>query len=234
MRRKKMKRCKKVLISALAVIVAASFMCIPVPSFAAGAPAMYPDTFWVNNPYNYTGIENFDEENGDVINSVTSSNPSVLSAKKDSSGDFFGWKLISKKPGTAKLTVKLTVSGKAYTISQSYKVKKYPKAIKKLKLNGKTVKVTAKKKAWELNKKKYKKSYVKVKVTPKKGWKVMYATVSMGDYKDLYSYKDLKKSVIKKGKKIKFPKKYKWATLTLMIYNEKQDAYFLYYVNLYR
>lgn len=225
-----MKKCKKLFVSMLAVIVAVSFMCVPAaPAFAAGdAPYLETDTFWVKDRGAYIYIDKFDEEK-DVITSLVSSNPAVLGVVKDSAY-VYGWKILPKKPGTVKLTAKCTVNGKNYTLTQSFKVKKYPKAIKKLKINGKTVKVTAKKRPWETTKNKYKKSYVKVKITPKKGWKIERAWFDMGDRGYLYDTKTLKPNVIKKGKKIKFPKKYKSGMVMVMMYHPKTDAFFTYYV----
>jgi len=134
----------------------------------------------------------------------------------------------AKKPGKVTLTVTYEYEGKKHKISQPVTVKKYPKAIKKLKINGKSVKMSTHK--YEVRKKN-KSSKPKIKMTLKKGWKI--DSITAYAFKGNKS-KDIKlsKSTLKKGKAIKLPKGYKSMYIFVSMKNSKNES-ISYEINLY-
>ena len=99
--------------------------------------------------------------------SITSSKKAVLGVKK---GDSLGnCTLLPKKPGSAKVTVVVKVNGKKMTLSANYTVKKYPNALKELKVDGKKVDLKKNKFGAQVNVSKKK---VKLDYKIAKGWKV--------------------------------------------------------------
>lgn len=157
-----------------------------------------------------------------TVTSVISSNKSVVKVVKETAYNEKGKKqtyfhLNYLKKGKATLTVKYKKpNGKKATIKETLKIKNYPKMIKSLKVNGKTVKVSKNKFSYTV--KKFKKTSAKIKMATKNGWKIKEATVDL--YGKSYKYKELKKSVITKGSSISIPKKYDMAIVYIYMENK--------------
>lgn len=139
-----------------------------------------------------------------IIKSVTSSNTNVATVyEKD--GEYY-----VKGVALGKVTITSTYKykGKEGSLSVSLEVKKLPVLFSSLKVNGK--KVSLSKHPFGMNKK-TKATSVKIKAKLASGWKVKKVTARA--YKGVKDYKGTKvkvtKKMIKKGKKIKFAKKYK-------------------------
>ena len=229
-----MRNWKRLFTAALVAVVAVGFMCVPAgPAFAAKKPVLEAQTFWVGDPFSSFEIKNFNVEK-DTVTSIKSSKPSVLHFKKDEMGWTYGYTVIPKKVGKVKVTVKCTVGGKDYTLSQKCPVKKYPAPIKTLKVNKKKVTVSAKKNAYSRIVNKYKKDYARVQILPKSNWKIIYAKYDMTDLKNAYKEKYPKSSAIKKGIKINYPEKYKQLNVVIVIKNKKTDEVFDYFVQFNR
>lgn len=152
----------------------------------------------------YAGAYN--EETGDdvVLTSVTSSNANVATVYKRD-GYYF---VKGVAVGKVTITGKYTYQGKEVSASVPLEVKKLPVLFSSLKVNGK--KVSLSKHPFGMNKK-TKATSVKIKAKLASGWKVKKVTARA--YKGVKDYKGTKvkvtKKMIKKGKKIKFAKKYK-------------------------
>lgn len=137
--------------------------------------------------------------------SVKSSNTKVLEAEKDGTS-LYNLHLEPKKVGKSTVTVKYKYKGKTYTIRKVCKVKKYPDAIKSLKVNGRSVDLDNEEFRFDYDISEYKKTSAKIKLTPDSGWKIQ--SVDMTIFNDTYdNYKEIKPSVIKKGTAISCSKK---------------------------
>lgn len=145
-----------------------------------------------------------------TVTNATSSNNGVFKISKDNfdngGASFF---VDPVKSGTAKLTVNFTTStDETKTLSKNIVVKKYPKHIKSLRVNGKKVS-TVKNKFYYSKKVSKSKTSVKVKMALKKGWKITKVEATYFTKKGTPKDFKVSKSAIKKGKAIKFGKKYK-------------------------
>lgn len=99
--------------------------------------------------------------------SIKSSKKAVLGVRK---GETLGnCTVIPKKPGSAKVTVVVQINGKKQSFSANYTVKKFPNALKELKVNNTKVNLKKHKFGAEV---KTGKNKVKVKYKIAKGWKV--------------------------------------------------------------
>ena len=139
------------------------------------------------------------------VTSAKTSNKRVFKIGSDDINDE-DFLLIPVKPGTAKLTVYYeTPSGETRKLSKKIVVKKYPKQIKSLRLNGKKVN-TNKHKYSYIKKVSKSTTKVRVKMALKKGWKItkVYG-IRMKETGPLVDFK-ISKSAVKKGKSIKFSK----------------------------
>lgn len=187
-----------------------------------------PDKVYVGY-MNYIGA--YSEEDYDVtLTSVTSSNPEVGKIVKEN-GDYF-----VKGIAAGKITVtgNYTCNGKTGSLSIPVTVSKVPKLFKSLKVNGKTVNL--KKHPFGMNKKVPKATKVKIKAPANSVWKVK--SVSATAYKSAKDWKGAKikvsKATIQKGKKFKFPKKYRNMIVTVKLVNKKTGEKEWYTVQFYR
>jgi hypothetical protein len=166
--------------------------------------------------------------------SVKSSNSKVLKAVKDGTSMYSHY-LQPVKTGKATVTVKYKYKGNKYTIKKTVKVKKYPKAIKTITVNGKSIDLGKKKYRFDYDVDKYKKTSAKVKIKPATGWKIVSAYMGMAKgSKD--EWKEIKVSTIKKGNAITIKKgydAYMFITLECTSGDNKGDN-FTYAVRFYR
>lgn len=166
-----------------------------------------------------------------VINGVVSSDPSICQFSKESANTWIGKGL---KPGTVTVTVNYTHKGASGTMSSALTIMPVPKVFKSLKVNGKKVDVS--KHAFGINKKAKKAKSVKIKAKPASGWQVKKVYVyGFKSAKQAKGYK-LKgtKAQVKKGKKISFPKKYKYLLVTMKMVNKTTHETVYYQVQFYR
>ena len=199
-----MKKYSKVLSMVLAVFMVFGMTCIStVEADAASAPVkIMKHTYWVGEeswgPAPYMASEKVCANA--MLLSVKSSNKKVLKVVKTEGDDLYSYYLVPKKAGKSKITLKYKYKGKTYKLSKTMQVKKYPKPIKKIKINGKTKKPSKYKFSCDTNN--YKKTSAKIKITPAKGWKITGGYISQ----DESYFKTLKASVFKNGKSIKLKK----------------------------
>ncbi len=150
----------------------------------------------------YAGV--YSESDDDAfLTSVTSSNTNVATVyKKD--GEYY---VKGVALGKVTITGNYTYKGQTGSISVPLEVKQVPVFFKSLKVNGKSVNLAQF--PFGMNQK-TKKASVKIKAPVAPGWKVQKVTARA--YKGMKDYKGTKvkvtKKMIKKGKKIKFAKKY--------------------------
>ena len=163
-----------------------------------------------------------------TITSAVSSNKKILKFKtkywydeKSKKHKYYAFDC--KKSGKVTVTIKYkSANGNKATIKQKITVKKYPKMIRSLKFNGKTVSTNKYKFVYTSNK--YKKKTAKIKITPKKGWKIKNVEVVRYNDKNLFKTSTLKKSVITKGKSFSFPKKYTHMTVYVNMYKTNSES----------
>ena len=208
---------KRVSAVLLAMFVAFGMMCFGTweAKAADSWDLQGSDSYFAGNEV-YVEVGSYDQDGnyawGDIT-SVKSSKKSVVKSISYPGTDENGksikvYYLKFVKAGTAKVTVKFKKpDGSKGSLTKTIKVKKYPNQLKSLKVNGKKVKTSKGDKRYIYFADKFKKSKVTVKMSLKKGWKVSsvsgYAFNSKsGKNKDI----KIKKSVIKKGTGIKFPK----------------------------
>ena len=115
------------------------------------------------------------------------------------------------KSGKTKVTFFFTTDDKEKkSISKTVRVKKYPKEIKSLKVNGKTIN-TSKKSKWFTCDVRAKSTKCSIKLSTKKGWKLVSVqssiSIGAGDCISNYS-KKITKKMIKKGTEFKFSQRY--------------------------
>ena len=230
---------KKVLSLVLAAFVAFGVFAAGAVNVNAGGKTWQvavDDPIWIGTECGISVVDTDWEEWADIT-AVKSSNPKILTVKKgsytDDSETYTFYDLKGKKAGKVTLTVDFDTPEDGHKVLvKTVKVKKYPKAITNLKVNGK--KVSTVKHKFYYNKKISKsKTSVKIKMSLKKGWKIVgvyadRAKVSGEDYKTF----TVTKSALKKGKAIKFPKDYKEMYITVTL--KKGSDYFNYNFYFYR
>lgn len=207
---------------ALSMFVALSMM-------VAGTGGVYAASNWVvgagNDGIIWQGeqvgvwVYNTKTENDAKITSVKSSNSRVKVIRNSYGGGDVWFNLQGKKIGRATLTIKFKAGGKTRTIKKTVTVKKYPKQIKSLKVNGKKIRLSGEKK-FHYVKHNYKKTSATIQMKLKKGWKITFVN---GQYHAFNSGRDGSiskiQSKISSGKTIKFPKK--WDLMTVTVRMEK-------------
>ena len=181
-----------------------------------GKPKLRGATYWAGA----TGFPICDNVSYDTkVVSVKSSKSDVISVKKGKTLD--KCKFTAKKAGKSTITIELNLNGEKKKVKATYTVKKYPNALKTLKVDGKSV--NFKKKPFEYSTK-VSKDKVKVEFKAGSGWKFeggAYFDVSAGKF-----------VTIKSGSKVKVPKG-KSVTVFLDMVNKKKE-YFEYVVVLKR
>lgn len=160
----------------------------------------FGDIYWSQKMQ--LGLRNLDGYEVKKVTSVKSSDETIIKTKK---GDY-EIELYGKKIGEARITVKYVgQNGKKGTFSKTFKVKKYPNAIKSLKVNGK--KVDLKKNRFEYSVK-TNKTKVAVKIDVKDGWEVNYVNFELIGKSNKFIEGSKAKKYVTKGTSVSFPKKY--------------------------
>ena len=179
-----------------------------------------PDLMWENDPVPCdVDVQKIDSAGYCTITNVTSSKKNVVKIIKEKYAKETVYYAYAKKAGTS--VIKVTFkndSGKKQIITTKIKVKKYPKPIKLLKVNGKSVNLSKNKYMFS---KKYTGSSVRVKITPKSGWEI--STVYGHYYDKNWEMKNanIKVPQIKKGSAIAFSKKYQSMDIFIVLKNKK-------------
>lgn len=226
--------CRRVTAALLAVFVFMSMMYISVGTVNAeeGEWSLWlPESEFVGRiGWVLAGVHGEETETdieAEEIISAVSSDPDVISIKKEKWTDTEGvehldFMMIYNKPGEAEITAEIKKpDGSTQTLSGKMVIKKYPKMIKSLKVNGKKINTSKNMYSYDISK--TKKTSVNIRMALNKGWKITY--VSADAYTKKGTNKELKvnKKMITKGKAIKFPKKYK--ELYIHVGMEKGDDY---------
>lgn len=192
-----------------------------------------PEKIYVGDYYGNIGAYNIKTNDIGTAISLKSSSSKILKVTKHTYEDgYVEWGIRPKKPGKVTLTLKFKMpSGKKKTIKQKVVVKKYPKVIKKLTLNGKKINISDNK--FEYMGRYFKKNSVKLNMKLKDGWEIQEAHGHVWNF-DGKTPVDIKKAkkLVKKGKAIKFPAKYSEFELTITMTNGKDT--FDYFVRLSR
>lgn len=219
-------------------------LCLVLGSVAFGAGEAFAtgedwvlgisNSFWVGET-DYTWVYDANDIGVATLTNVTSSNAAVIAVAKDSWEEdgitYAEFWLTAKGAGSATVTATFKdQDGNEGTVSEIVTVKKYPKQIKSLRVNGKKVKVSKHK--YNYSKRLKKKTKVNIKMALKKGWKIssVYGErwTKSGNNK---SFK-IKKSTLLKGKTIKFPKKY--TGMWISVEMKKGNNYIYYSFDFYR
>ena len=157
-----MKRFMRIL--ALAMLAALVVSTLPAMAATKGkTPSIVSETLYAGTSTYYMTVKNWSWEAKDVV--VTSSNPGVLKVNNRSQ-----FSLTPKKAGKAKITVKFKLNGKVKKISKTFTVKKYPNAIKSLKINDHSVKLTGEDRLRHYENPDYDDETCTVSLVPGDGW----------------------------------------------------------------
>ena len=161
--------------------------------------------------------------------SVKSSNKSVLKVSID--GNTFDDISVTpgKKAGKAKITVKYKVDQNSYSVtSDSFTVKKLPKAIKSLEVNGKSISLTKNKFDYPLFDYTNTKGTITVKAAS--GWKVSKMVLFPDpDYNPASTYR----KTVKNGKSFNIPNDGSYC-VDITMTNKKTKDVFIYHVGFFR
>lgn len=195
-----------------------------------------PKTFWIGQDEEWLRL--VDQDDGIVyIDGIKQSKKGVFSITKEDyldENDNTHYDIYVKpaKAGKTKLTVNYSdVEGTQGTVSASFKVKKYPNEIKKLVVNGRSIKIGKKAKNRFGCRVKTKGTRTSIMLKPSKGWKItsVSSVLSRGEDDDIRSYKSVtKKKITKKtvsrGKKVKFPKDWVVLNVCVTMTNKNQET----------
>ena len=225
----------KKLLSLMLTLVAAAGMLVfsAMPSHAADGWKVWTNETMFAGTTGYLVVTNGSNEKA-AITGVTSNKPGVVSILETPYEDE-GVKLVrfdpvAKKKGKAKLKVSFTTpAGEAKTGTVKITVKKYPKQIKSLKINGEKIDVKANKLRLD---KAITGNSALIKFKLKKGWKIssVRGNYWLADGSEAKIGKV--KKLIKKGKKIRFPEEY--TGMYINVEMKKDNSYINYVLNLHR
>lgn len=223
----------------LSLFVAAGVMAVgTMPSFAAGEnwqPGFENPIYVGQTTSVYVYDENGVSSQEPAVTSVTSADPSIVKVRAEKYQDENNVEktyieLKGKKVGSTTLAVTFqTPTGESKTVTKGITVKKYPNHIKKLTVAGKNVKIKKHKFMYSAE---CGKTSIPIKFTLKKGWKIKRA---YGHYYTRSGQPTVikgAKKLVKKGKAIKFPKKY--GSMHIDVEIAKGNKTLFYDINLYR
>ena len=224
---------RKILSLALAAFVAFGMLAVGTVGVNAEAEDWRIETSY-DTDYVWAGDSSWfdvydwgNQENG-KITSATSSNNSVFSVDTYEDYGFINGLAV----GTATLNVNFTTpAGETKSLSKNIVVKKYPKEIKSLKVNGKKVN-TSKYKFFYDKKMSKSKTKATIKMALKKGWKITDIYADRSKNGDKWTQFKVSKSTLLKGKAIKFSKKYKYMSIRVTL--KKGNDIIWYSFNFYR
>jgi hypothetical protein len=205
-----MKQVKRTIRTCVAVLLVVCALSAGMAVQAKDKVKMVPETLWMGDDcYGGGRYESLpdDVESGAKVVKIKSSDKKVLKVVKDGKG-LYDYYLVPKKAGKAKISVTYEFEDQKVTLSATYTVKKYPKPISSLKVNGK--KMDTKKNLFRSSVK-WSSGKSKIEVKPSSGWKV--ADMCYFDDKDDYHQ-------VKNGKKFSLPKN---TTVHIELVNKKGE-----------
>lgn len=208
---------RNLLLMAVMAAVFSTFFVNTDVIFAAGEKYTIDmaDTYWLGQADDRVRV--LDKDGCEVfLDGMKLGNKSLFKVERDkflSEDDIthYEYDFTPVKAGKTTVTFFFTTEDKQKkSVSKTVNVKKYPKEIKSLKVNGKKINTSKKAKRFTCDVK-AKSTKCSIKLATKKGWKLtkVRSTVSIGsgDWYMNYS-KKITKKMLKKGTKFKFPKKY--------------------------
>ncbi len=198
-----------------------------VPALAAAKPAIEkPDVFWQGD-WQMVVVKNLPKSA--VITSVKSSKTSVIEVTEGD--EERPWYLHAIKAGSSKITVKYKLkSGTIKSVSATFKVKKYPNAIKFIKLNGKKLDIKPEENV-DHQIHGYKKTTTTLQVAANTGWKVDQIFLFLNKGGETVKELDITK---KNGKSIKTPKSYDVLQYLILFTSTKTGEMYPSVVSLFR
>lgn len=219
---------KNKLLRILALVMLLALVVGAMPAMAASKKVRIKgQTLWIGAYGDDITVQNA-PKSARVV-SVKSSNKSVLKVYKD--GNTFDDISVSpgKKTGKATITVKYTVGKDSYSVtSDPFTVKKFPKAIKSLKVNGKSVNLS--RDAFDYPLFGYAKAKGTITVKAASGWKVSKLVLFPDpDYNPASAYR----KTVKNGKSFNIPKDGSYC-VDITMTNKKTKDVFIYHVGFYR
>ena len=212
------------LVMMLAIGASAAFAEEGDGSVEVEKPVLEGDTFFAKDPTAALSIQHLNPDTA-MVHSVKSSNPKVLAVKKDINEDY-GYKIIPKKKGTAKLKVSCSKDGEKYTLKATYKVKAYPNVIESLKVNGKKLKVTVKKNAYKTPEMTFSDGVATVQLTKKDDWNIDYVYALMWNSEGGGDQVEIPVSTIEDGSEISIPEEYTHADIEINISKSTGPSFF--------
>ena len=209
---------RKVSFRLFSLMLLAALLCGSVPALAAAKPALkVPELFWQGD---WVKVEVTNLPKGAAITSVKSAKPSIIQViDGDAERPFF---LHGLKGGRSKITVRYRLkSGATRSVAATVTVKKYPNAIKSIKLNGKALPIKPAENI-EYQIQGYKKTATTVRIAPNTGWKVDRITLFMEDGQGQVKNLDLTK---KNGRSVATPKRYTVLQYLFLLRDAKGQIY---------
>jgi hypothetical protein len=184
-----------------------------------GKPKLLPETLWVGSYPVNVKTDGLDEV--EPV-SLKSSNPKVLGVVK-MGGVLASGELKPKKAGKSTVTATVLINGEKKKFKATYVVKKYPNALKELKVGADQVNLKKNKFRATL---KLKKKKVKVTFKAAKGWKVKKCTGCDSDtYGDeMFKFKSGGTVAVPTGldSEGEYPN---WVYLTIVLTNKKKESF---------
>lgn len=209
-----LKRIPALLMTAVLAAGLAAFGAEPVSAATPGWNLGLSSTMYEGQTAYVSVYKSGSYESG-TLTSVTSGNPNIAAVTKESGGLY---SIKAKAVGSTVVNAGFKAPGVAAgNVSSKLTVKKYPKQIKSLKVNGKKVRIKGSKR-YKLNKK-CSSSKARIKMQLKSGWKITSVTANYYSKATGQMTKaKVTKKMVKNGKAFKFPKEYNtmWVTVMMM------------------
>lgn len=208
----------------LALTLLLTLLAGALPAFAAAKVAIVkPDVFWQGD---WQRVELVNLPKGAAISSVKSARTDIIQVN-----DGEPWYMHAVSAGKSRITVKYKLkSGAVKSVSAIFTVKKYPNAIKSIKLNGKKLPIKPAENV-EYQVHGYKKTATALEVAANTGWKVDQITLFFNKGRDTVKEVDITK---KNGKSVKTPKSYDVLQYLILFKNARTGAVYPSVVTLFR
>lgn len=183
-------------ILAVAMLLALATGMLPATAEPAKR-SIVADPMYVNSGAYRLNIKNWTRE--ETVISLKSSRPDIIEVQDEEQR-----RVIPKKVGKSKITLRYELDGKKYTISRTLNVQKYPNAIKSLTINGKKVALKGEKRVSFCVEGMMddKPIYVTINLKPNTGW-----TYTVKGYKyDMENPSERSKLTVRNNRRLKIPK----------------------------
>ena len=215
---------KRNLFRLLALTLLLALLTGTVPALAAaGVAIVKPDIFWQGD-WQRVELENLPK--GATVTKVKSSRTDIIQVN-----DGEPWYMHAVKAGKSKITVKYRLkSGTVKSVSATLTVRKYPNAIKAIRLNGKKLDIKPAENI-EYQAHGYKKTATTLAVSANTGWKVDKITLYLDRNRETVKTLDITK---KNGKSVKTAKSYDVLQYVILFRNTKTGVIYHSVVSLFR